>query len=345
MKKDLVKFKDETQLEDYLSEPNNDVIEMFKTLKGDILFLGIAGKIGPSLALMAKRACERAGVEKKIYGVSRFSSSNEREHLEQLGIQTIKGDLLDREFLESLPKVENVFFLAGMKFGAEGNPSLTWAMNTFLPGLVAENFKTSRIVAYSTGCVYPLVTPESGGSKEVDNPDPVGEYAQSCLGRERMFEYGAKKNNTPTLLFRLNYAVEPRYGVLVDIAQQVRDNETIDLSMGYFNVIWQGDANNVALLSLKHTESPANFLNISGPEIMSVRQTAEEFGKLFGVTPKFSGNEAPSALLTDSSKAYSIMGEPKVSMETLIRWVGHWVLEEKRSLSKPTRFEVRDGKY
>lgn len=345
MKKDLVKFKDETQLEDYLSEPNNDVIEMFKTLKGDILFLGIAGKIGPSLALMAKRACERAGVEKKIYGVSRFSSSNEREHLEQLGIQTIKGDLLDREFLESLPKVENVFFLAGMKFGAEGNPSLTWAMNTFLPGLVAENFKTSRIVAYSTGCVYPLVTPESGGSKEVDNPDPVGEYAQSCLGRERMFEYGAKKNNTPTLLFRLNYAVEPRYGVLVDIAQQVRDNETIDLSMGYFNVIWQGDANNVALLSLKHTESPANFLNISGSEIMSVRQTAEEFGKLFGVTPKFSGSEAPSALLTDSSKAYSIMGEPKVSMETLIRWVGHWVLEEKRSLSKPTRFEVRDGKY
>ena len=345
MKKDLVKFKDETQLEDYLSEPNNDVIEMFKTLKGDILFLGIAGKIGPSLALMAKRACERAGVEKKIYGVSRFSSSNEREHLEQLGIQTIKGDLLDREFLESLPKVENVFFLAGMKFGAEGNPSLTWAMNTFLPGLVAENFKTSRIVAYSTGCVYPLVTPESGGSKEVDNPDPVGEYAQSCLGRERMFEYGAKKNDTPTLLFRLNYAVEPRYGVLVDIAQQVRDNETIDLSMGYFNVIWQGDANNVDLLSLKHTESPANFLNISGPEIMSVRQTAEEFGKLFGVTPKFSGNEAPSALLTDSSKAYSIMGEPKVSMETLIRWVGHWVLEEKRSLSKPTRFEVRDGKY
>lgn len=345
MKKDLVKFKDEEQLEDYLSQPNDDVIEMFKTLEGDILFLGIAGKIGPSLALMAKRACESAGVKKKIYGVSRFSSENEREHLEELGIKTIKGDLLNREFLERLPKVKNVFFLAGMKFGAEGNPALTWAMNTFLPGLVAENFKTSRIVVYSTGCVYPLVTPESGGSKEVDNPNPVGEYAQSCLGRERMFEYGAKKNDTPVLLFRLNYAVEPRYGVLVDIAQQVRDNKTIDLSMGYFNVIWQGDANNIALLSLKHTASPASILNVSGPEIMSVRKTAEEFGKLFGLTPKFSGSETPSALLTDSSKTYSIMGEPKVSMDTLIQWIGHWVLEEKRSLSKPTRFEVRDGKY
>ena len=340
-----MKFEDEQQLEDYLSQPNNDVVEMFKTLKGDILFLGIAGKIGPSLALMAKRACESAGVEKEIYGVSRFSSNKEREHLEELGIKTIKGDLLDREFLESLPKVENVFFLAGMKFGAEGNPSLTWAMNTFLPGLVAENFKTSRIVVYSTGCVYPLVTPETGGSKEVDNADPVGEYAQSCLGRERMFEYGSKKNESPVVLFRLNYAVEPRYGVLVDIAQKVRDKQTIDLSMGYFNVIWQGDANNIALLALKHTEVPANILNVSGPEILSVRKTAEEFGKLFGVKPEFSGSEASSALLTDSSKTYSLMGEPKVSMETLIRWIGHWVLEEKRSLSKPTRFEVRDGKY
>lgn len=340
-----MKFEDEEQLEDYLSEPNNDVVELFKTLKGDILFLGIAGKIGPSLALMAKRACEKAGVEKKIYGVSRFSSNKDKEHLEQLGIETIKGDLLNREFLESLPKVANVFFLAGMKFGAEGNPSLTWAMNAYLPGLVADNFKSSRIVVYSTGCVYPLVRPESGGSKEVDNPDPVGEYAQSCLGRERMFEYGAKQHESSVALFRLNYAVEPRYGVLVDIAQKVKNKEPVDLSMGYFNVIWQGDANNIALLALKHTEVPANILNVSGPEILSVRKTAENFGKLFGVNPIFTGSEASSALLTDSSKTYSLIGDPKVPIDTLMRWVGHWVLENKRSLDKPTRFEVRDGKY
>ena len=338
-------FEDEKQLEDYLSQPTLEVVELFKHLKGDLIFLGIAGKIGPSLAEMALKACKEAGVEKKIYGVSRFSNSSEQEKLEAKGIITLKGDLLDADFLASLPEVENVFFLAGMKFGADGNPGLTWAMNAHLPALVAERYKSSRIVAYSTGTVYPLVSPETGGSKETDSPDPIGEYAQSCLGRERMFQYGSTKNNTPTVLIRLNYAVEPRYGVLVDIAQKVKNQQVIDLSMGYFNVIWQGDANNMVLQSLKYTEAPANILNISGPETLLVKETARKFGEMFGIEPIFSGEEQTSALLNNSSKAFELMGKPKVKIDKLMEWVGNWVMDDKRSLGKPTKFEVRDGKY
>lgn len=339
------KITDEKQLEELLSRPTPEAIEMFRGLEGDLLFLGIAGKIGPSLANMAKRACEEAGVKKRIIGVSRFSSAEDKKYLEDLGIETIQGDLLERDFLESLPKVKNVFFLAGMKFGSEDNLSLTWAMNSYLPALVADHFKESRIVAYSTGCVYPLVTIGSGGSKEKDMLEPVGEYAQSCLGRERMFEYGSKKNKTPVAIIRLNYAVEPRYGVLVDIATKVKRKEPVDLSMGYFNVIWQGDANDVVLRSLDHTQSPAKAINISGPEILSVREVAVEFGKPLGIKPELVGEEAQTALLTNSNEAYRLFGRPRVPIETLIQWVAYWMEENGKTLGKPTHFEVRDGKY
>lgn len=335
----------ESELEELLSRPEKETTELFKKLDGDIIFLGIGGKIGPSLAHMAKRACYEAGVKKKIYGVSRFSNPEEKKIVESFGIETITGDLLNRDFLENLPEVKNVFFLAGMKFGSEENLSLTWAMNSYLPALIAERYKDSRIVAYSTGCVYSLVPVTSGGSVETDKPGPVGEYAQSCLGRERMFEYGSRKSGTPVSIIRLNYAVEPRYGVLVDIALKVYNNVPVDVEMGYFNVIWQGDANNQVLRSINETSSPAAILNVSGPETLSVREVALEFGKLFGKEVRFEGNEAPTALLNNPSKAVDLFGKPKVPVKKIIEWTAGWIKNEHKLLGKPTHFEVRDGKY
>ena len=335
----------EEHLEELLSIPSKETIEMFSRIDGDIMFLGVAGKIGPSLALMAKKACDEAGVKKRIIGVSRFSSEQELKKIKGYGVEVIRGNLLDQAFLEGLPKVKNIFFLAGMKFGSDGNLPLTWAMNSFLPGLVAQTFKDSRIVAYSTSCVYPLTSPEKGGAKETDMPAPIGEYAQSCLGRERMFEHGSKINGTPVSIIRLSYAVEMRYGVLIDIATQVKNEKVIDLAMGYSNVIWQGDANNVVLRSLEQTTSPATILNISGDEVLSVRSVAMEFGKLFGKEPKFRGKEAETALLVDSQQAYRLFGRPNVPVSKLIKWIAQWLDEGQRLLGKPTHFEVRDGKY
>lgn len=338
-------IENEKQLEELLSRPTNEVVDLFKTLEGDIIFLGIAGKIGPSIARMAQRACAEAGVSKRIIGVSRFSNAQEQAQLENYGIETIKGDLLDPEFVKSLPLAENVIFLAGMKFGAEGKLAQTWAMNAYVPALVAEHYKNSRIVAFSTGCVYPLVPVESGGSLESDRPEAVGEYAQSCLGRERMFEYGSLRYGTPATLVRLNYSVEMRYGVLVDIAAKVKSDQVVDLTMGYFNVIWQGDMNAMSLLCLAHCTSPARIVNLTGPETLSVRQVALEFGKLFGKTPEFSGEEAPTALLSNSALMHDWHGRPTVSPEQIIRWIAGWLDNGNRLLNKQTHFEVRDGKY
>jgi len=335
----------EEQLDELLSRPTSEVVDLFKTLEGDIIFLGIAGKIGPSIARMAMRACKEAGVSKRIIGVSRFSNELERTQIERFGIETIRGDLLEPDFVDSLPKVKNVVFLAGMKFGAEGNLSLTWAMNAYMPAMVAEHFKDSRIVAFSTGCVYPLVNIKSGGSVESDKPVAIGEYAQSCLGRERMFEYGSLKYGTQVSLIRLNYSVEMRYGVLVDVASKVKNDQVVDLAMGYFNVIWQGDMNVESLLSLAQCTSPAKIINITGPETLSVRQIALEFGKLFGKTPKFSGEEASTALLSNACLSHSLFGKPIVSPEKIIQWISNWMKHENRLLNKQTRFEVRDGKY
>ncbi len=338
-------IKNEDQLEELLSRPGDEAAALFSRLDGDILFLGIGGKIGPSLARMAKRACDQAGVNKKIIGVSLFESPEHREKIEKIGIETIHGDLLDTGFMKSLPRIRNVFFLAGMKFGSVDNLSLTWAVNSYLPALVAEHFSLSRIVAFSTGCVYPLVPVKSGGSKETDMPDPVGEYAQSCLGRERMFEYGSNKYKTPVSLIRLNYSVELRYGVLVDIALKVMNRQPVDLAMGYFNVIWQGDVNDVVLRSVEHAASPAWILNITGPEILSVREVALKFGKLLGLHVAFTGDEAETALLNNSQMAHRLFGLPRVSIDQVLYWIAGWLKEEGKILGKPTHFEVRDGKY
>lgn len=338
-------FTDEEQLEEVLSRPSQRLVKMMKELVGDFILLGVAGKMGVSMARMVKRACVEAHVQKRVIGVSRFSSPDQQLFLEDSGVETIKGDLLDYNFINNLPEVKNVIYLAGMKFGTEGNESFTWAMNSFLPGLVVEKFKNSRIIAFSTGCVYPLVKITSGGSKETDKPEPVGEYAQSCLGRERLFEYGSIKNSTPIVLIRLNYSVEMRYGVLVDIASKVNKNEPIDLTMGYTNVLWQGDANELILRSIQHCSSPANHLNISGSESISIAYVAKQFGELMGKEVKLTGNEAESALLVNISKSHKLLGKPIVSLDKVIKWTANWVENNNRLLGKATHFEVRDGKY
>ena len=338
-------IENEQQLEELLSRPTTEVVDLFKTLEGDIIFLGIAGKIGPSIARMARRATDEAGISRRIIGVSRFSNQQEQKDIESHGIETIKGDLLDPEFVKSLPLVKNVIFLAGMKFGAEGNLSLTWAMNTLVPALVAAHYKNSTIVAFSTGCVYPLVSIQSGGSLETDRPVAVGEYAQSCLGRERMFEHGSLRYGTPVSLIRLNYAVELRYGVLVDIAIKIKNEEPLDLSMGYFNVIWQGDMNAMVLRSLTQSSSPAKIINITGTQMLSVRVAALEFGKLLGKTPILTGEEAPTALLSNPALSYDLFGIPEVAHVQMIKWIADWVGRENRILNKQTHYEVRDGKY
>lgn len=341
--KDLI--ASESQLEEYLSRPTKDLINTVTKLDGDYLFLGIAGKIGPSLARMLKRALQEAKIERRIIGVSRFSNDRLKKELEDDGFEILKGDLLDIAFIKSLPKVKNVIFLAGMKFGSEENLEMTWAVNSYLPAMVAEHFPKSRIVAFSTGCVYELVAMESGGSIETDIPGPVGEYAQSCLGRERMFEFGSKKNNTDVTLIRLNYAVELRYGVLVDIALKVWNDVPVDITMGYFNVIWQGDANDMTLRSLEYCESPARTINVTGENILSVKECAEQFGKLFDKKVKYSGTEASTALLSNARESFKLFGKPKVSVEQMMVWIAAWIKKGNRILNKPTHFEVRDGKY
>ncbi len=338
-------FTAEEELEEAISRPTPELVQMMKSIKGDFIFLGVAGKMGVSMAKMAKRACAKAGVDKRIMGVSRFSDLKQVDYLEKNGIETFKGDLLDTHFLNSLPEAENVIYLAGMKFGTDGKESFTWAMNSFLPGLVAERFKHSKIVAFSTGCVYPFADIATNGSTEKETPLPVGEYAQSCLGRERLFEYGSLKNGTKVCIARLNYSIETRYGVLVDIATQVYNGDTVDVTMGYATVIWQGDANDMILRAIQYCESPAKPLNISGPEVMSIKQLATDFGKIMGKEVKFTGTEAPAAYLVDSTEAYNLMGKPKVPLAQVIQWVAHWISSNNRTLGKPTHFEVRDGKY
>jgi nucleoside-diphosphate-sugar epimerase len=345
MNRDPDKIENEAQLDEMLSRPSPEAIEMFSSLDGDIIFLGVAGKIGISLAHMAKRSCDEAGIKKRIIGVSNFENNEQQKKIRKLGIETINGDLLDTKFTATLPSVKNVFYLAGMKFGSIDNLALTWAVNTYLPAIVADHFKQSRIVAFSTGCVYPLVPVSSGGSRETDPPVAVGEYAQSCLGRERMFEYGSVRNRTEVTLIRLNYSVEMRYGVLVDIALKVKNNQPVDLTMGHFNVIWQGDMNDFVLRSLELAKCPATVLNITGEEILSVRQTALEFGKLFGVSPVFENAEAPTALLNNAENSFKLFGHPKTPVSQVIKWIAQWINDERELLGKPTHFEVRDGKY
>ncbi len=333
------------QLYNKFLQPSDVLVSDIAKLNGDILILGAGGKMGPAMAKLARAAVDIAGVNKKIIGVSRFSEPGLQDELNQLGIETWNADLLNEEQLQSLPEVKNVLYLAGTKFGTKGNESFTWAMNAYLPGRVAEKYKNSRIVVFSTGNVYPLTHAALGGATEDRSPEPVGEYAQSCLGRERVFQYFSSKYNSRILIFRLNYANDVSYGVLVEIATSVKEERPIDLSMGYVNVIWQGDANEIAIRSLHHCKVPAKILNVTGPEIISVRWLAEEFGKVFGKTPKFINEEQPTALLSNATKAVQIFGEPKVSLKIMMELIAEWIKQGGKTLNKPTHFQERKGQF
>jgi nucleoside-diphosphate-sugar epimerase len=289
------------------------------------MLLGVAGKMGPTLARMARRASDTAGTARRVIGVSRFSTPGSEEALQAHGIETIRGDLLDESFLAALPDAANVIHMAVMKFGATGNPAMTWAMNVHLPAMICRRFRRSRIVAFSTGNVYPLVPIDSGGSRETDPVGPVGEYAMTALGRERMFDHFSQSLGIPVSLVRLNYAVEMRYGVLVDIGRKVLADEEIDLSMGHANVIWQGDANAMTLAALADASAPPFIVNVAGPELVSVRETAERFGRLLDKTPRLTGTEAPNALLSNGTKGYERYGRPRVSCEQLVHWIAQWI--------------------
>jgi hypothetical protein len=341
-----VKIKTESELEELLSRPDEATSAAMSALKGDLLILGAGGKMGPSLARLARRAADQGGTRKRVIAVARFTNDRLRSEFAEQGIESIACDLLEAGALDGLPDVPNVIFMAARKFGTAGGEHLTWAMNTYLPGLVAERYRNSRIVAFSTGNVYPLRMLSEGGATETTPVCPVGEYAQSALGRERMFEYGSTRWGTPVTLLRLNYAVELRYGVLVDIGRTVFERRSIDLRMPAVNVIWQRDANSWCLRSFAHCQSPPLILNITGPEMLSVRDIALEFGRQFGIEPSFvSTVEGSSALLSDTTRASGLFGNPTASPAELIAWIANWIREGGALLNKPTHFQTRDGKF
>ncbi len=335
----------EADLEELLSRPDSEVIQKVGESRGDYMVLGAGGKMGVSLTGMIRRALDVCPGERKVTAVSRFSDERSLEFFRKQSIQTLQCDLLDPTQVNRLPKAENLVYLAGQKFGTSENKSLTWVSNTLIPANVTGHFKDSRIVALSTGCVYPLACSQGKGSNEQDSPEPVGEYAQSCLGRERIFEYFSKRNHTSVCLVRLNYATDLRYGVLVDIAGKVKKSIPVDLSMGYFNVIWQGDAIRMILKCTSLCSTPPTILNVTGPEKISVRWLAEQFGSRFNTPPVFIGNEMGNALLSDATIASSYFNEPEVSLERMIRWTADWIESDGRILDIPTHFEVRNGEF
>src|SRR5690242_12798115 len=336
----------EPELEELLSRPDDATAAAMASLEGDLLILGAGGKMGPSLARLARRSCERAGVSKRIVAVARFTNSSLMAELRSGGIETITCDLLEREALARLPDIPNVVFMAARKFGTSGDEHLTWAMNTYLPGLVAERFRHSRIVTFSTGNVYPLLPVSQGGAVETIPVHPIGEYAQSALGRERMFQYASARWGTKIAVLRLNYAVELRYGVLVDIGRAVFAQRPISLRMPYVNVIWQGDANSWCLRSFAYCQSPPFILNVTGPETLCVREIAVEFGHRLGVEPTFLSDANDStSLLSNASKANGLFGNPSVTSTDMIAWIAEWIMQGGATLNKPTHFQSRDGKF
>lgn len=341
-----MKIQNVAELEERLSRPNDAVVSAMKAINGDLLILGAGGKMGPSLANLARRTAVMAGSPRRIVAVSRFSNGHLRAELSEHGVETIACDMLEPGALSHLPEIPNVIFMAARKFGTSGDEQLTWAMNTYLPGLVAERFRRCRIVAFSTGNVYPLRSLSEGGAVETTPVEPVGEYAQSALGRERMFQYASVRWGTPVALLRLNYAVELRYGVLVDIGRAVLERRPVFLSMPYVNVIWQGDANSWCLRSLTHCQSPPFILNMTGPETLCVREIAEEFGRHFGVKPILqSDRNSSTSLLNDASKANSLFGNPSVTPAEIIASIADWLQQGGVTLNKPTHFQQRDGRF
>jgi nucleoside-diphosphate-sugar epimerase len=334
-------ISDIADLDELLCRPSQALIDDLEKVDGDIMILGVAGKMGPTLAGLAKAALPHC----RVIGVARFSDPSAKAWLEARGIETISCDLLDEAAIKRLPKTQNIIFMAGRKFGAEGDLSLTWAMNAHVPALVAQAFRDSRIVAFSTGCVYPFVPVNGMGADENLAPNPSGEYAQSCVGRERMFEYFSRQFATPGRLFRLNYAIDMRYGVLHDIATNILTRKPIDVSLGHVNFIWQGDASAQALRCLAHCDTPTSPINVSGHEILRVRDLAAKLGARLGRKPIIVGTEEPTAWLTDTSQATKLFGLPIVEPEQLIAWTADWVARAMPSFGKPTKYEVRDGRY
>lgn len=332
---------DEAMLDDMLSTPSAALVETLAALDGDITILGVGGKMGPTLARMAKRAAP----DKRIIGVARFSDPAVRAQLEAHGVETVTCDLLDEAAVNALEKTANMVFMAGRKFGSDGNQPLTWAMNVHVPAIVAQAFKQARIAVFSTACVYSFADVNGPGAKESDPLTPPGEYANSCIGRERMFEHFAAVHGTKVALLRLSYAIDLRYGVLHDIGSAVRDGRPVQVDSGHCNIIWQRDANDIALRALALADNPAVALNLSGPKVESVRQIAGAFGEVFGKPPVFEGTEQPSAWIVDTTKQHQLHGALEVDVPTMIGWTANWLNAGGRTLGKPTHFEVRDGTY
>lgn len=335
---------DERELEELLSRPSAADVAFAARLEGDVAVLGAGGKMGPSLARRVRRAFDRAGVARRVLAVARFSEPGLASSLEREGVETLACDLLDAAAVARLPRVPNVLFLAGRKFGSTGRPELTWVQNVVVPGIVAAHFAASRIVVFSSGNVYPLVPPGSPGSSEDGPPAPVGEYAQTCVGRERVFEHASSERGTRCLLFRLFYAVDLRYGTLVDLARRVLSGEPVDVRAAHVNAIWQGDAGSYALRALALCDAPPRPLVVTGPERVSVRDVAEKLGERLGRRVSFVGEPGP-ALLGDPTRCVSLLGPPEVPLARLLEWVASWVERGGRSLGKPTHFEATDGRF
>ncbi len=340
------RFDDVEALESFMSEPSPALVADLATIDGDIMVLGVGGKMGPTLARMARRAAPG----RRVIGVARFSDPTLVASLERHGVECIACDLLDRSALERLPNVgdgvRNLVFMAGHKFGAADNASLTWMMNVGVPMMVAETFREMRIVAFSTACVYPFVPVDGPGADErTPAMPPAGDYANSCVGRERMFEYGSYRYGTPGRLVRLSYAIDTRYGVLFDVASAVFGGTPLDITMGHADVIWQGDANEQSLRLLAHCTTPTSPINITGPGHTRIRWLAGEFGRRFGRKPVLVGEEAPTAWLEDTTESQRLFGKPRVPIDAMIDWVADWIERGQPSLGKPTHFSTRDGKY
>lgn len=337
----------ETELDEVLSRPRDATVAALRASPGDVVVLGAGGKMGPTLARMAARAAEQADGKKRrrVIAVSRFSSNDVRQELERHGVQTIQADLADPAAVAKLPDAPNVIFMAGQKFGTSDAPSRTWIMNVVVPSYCAARYAGSRVVAFSTGNVYPLRGVLGGGANEGTKPQPIGEYASSCLGRERVFEYHATTGSVPTAIMRLNYAIDLRYGVLADLAVKIQSGKLVPLAMGYVNIIWQGDANRVALEMLPLAASPPLVLNVTGKDTLSVRTLGIELGNRLGRIPEFDGAEAADALLSDTTRMRSLVGEPEMTVDTMLDWTADWVRNGRPMFGKPTHFETRDGSF
>ena len=335
----------EEKLDTLLTTPSDALVEDVKKIKGDIMVLGAGGKMGPTLCILAKNAIEKAGVQKRVIAVSRFTDPIATELLHKNNVETISCDLLNTEQLRALPEAENIIYMAGRKFGTDGSEWKTWAMNATLPAFVAEKFQKSNIVVFSSGNIYPIVPRSGGGSREEDKVGPIGEYTMSCLARERAFEYAANHYGTKIFMYRLNFAVDLRYGVLYDMADRIMKGEPISIATPVLNCIWQGSANEIAIRGLLHAESPAKIMNVTGPETVSIQKAAKMLGKILGKEPIFEGEPGNDAYLNDSAEAMETFGYPAVSIRTLIRWQAEWILDGGRALGKPTHFEERKGSY